>query len=91
MGLPKLKTKISVEDYLEGEKISPVKHEFVDGEGFAIAGASDNHARVIVNLVTALAVHLRNSKCEPFSNDIKVRATDAGSLITATKMNPMNQ
>lgn len=27
MGLPKFKTKISVEDYLEGEKISPVKHE----------------------------------------------------------------
>ncbi len=28
MGLPKLKTKISVEDYLEGEKISPVRHEY---------------------------------------------------------------
>ena len=28
MGLPKLKTKISIEDYLEGEKISQIKHEY---------------------------------------------------------------
>lgn len=31
MGLPKLKPKISVRDYLEGEKISQVKHEYIDG------------------------------------------------------------
>lgn len=75
MGLPKLKTKISIEDYLEGEKISTVRHEYVDGEVFAMAGASDNHARIVGNVYTELNVHLRNSKCEPFSNDIKVCAT----------------
>lgn len=75
MGLPKLKTKISVEDYLEGEKISPVKHEYVDGEVFAMAGTSDRHNRIAVNLTTALDNHLQNSPCEPFSSDIKVQAT----------------
>jgi hypothetical protein len=32
MGLPKLKTKISVEDYLEGEKFSRTKHEYVEAK-----------------------------------------------------------
>lgn len=75
MGLPKLKTKINVEDYLENEKISPVKHEYVDGEVFAMAGMSDRHNRIAMNITTALDNHLRDSPCEPFSSDIKVQAT----------------
>lgn len=75
MGLPKLKTKISVEDYLEGEKISPVKHEYVEGEVYAMAGTSDDHARIAGNVFVALSIHLRNSSCEPFASEIKVRVT----------------
>lgn len=75
MGLAKLRTKISVEEYLEGEKISPVKHEFIEGEVYAMAGTSDNHNRIVVALITLLSNHLRDSRCEPFAGDIKVRAT----------------
>lgn len=75
MGLPKLKTKTSVKDYLETEKISPVKREYVDGIVYAMAGASDNHARIAGDIYTALAIHLRDSPCEPFSSDIKVRVS----------------
>jgi Uma2 family endonuclease len=46
MRLPKLKTKISVEEYLEDEKFSPVKHEYVYGEVYAMAGTKDNHNRI---------------------------------------------
>lgn len=74
MGVLKLKTKISVEDYLEGEKISPVKREYVEGEVYAMAGASDNHSRIVINLTTAFSLNL-HSPCEPFSNDIKVQVT----------------
>jgi Uma2 family endonuclease len=75
MGLAKLKTKISVEDYLEGEKISPVRHEYIYGEVYAMAGTSDNHARIAGNIFVALANHLRDSTCEPFVADIKVRVS----------------
>ncbi len=75
MGLPKLKTKLSVEDYLEGEKISPIKHEYVEGEVYAMAGASDTHNMIAGDIYAALLVHLRNSKCQPFFGDIKVRVT----------------
>ena len=75
MGLPKLKTKTSVEDYLAGEKISPVKHEYVEGEVYAMAGSSDTHNMIAGDIYAALLVHLRNSKCQPFFGDIKVRVT----------------
>lgn len=75
MGLAKLKTKISVADYLEGEKTSPVKYEFVYGEVYAMAGTSDNHNRIVNEIVARLVVHLRDSRCEPFSGEIKVRVS----------------
>jgi Uma2 family endonuclease len=75
MGLPKLKLKTSVADYLKLEKISPVRHEYVDGEVHAMAGTSDNHARIAGNIFVALSIHLRDSPCEPFSGDIKVRVS----------------
>lgn len=75
MGLPKLKTKISVEAYLEGEKFSPIKHEFIEGEVYAMAGTSDDHARITGNIYVALSIHLRESDCEPFTTEIKVQVT----------------
>ncbi len=75
MGLAKLKTKISVEDYLAGEESSPVKYEYVYGEVYAMAGASDNHNRIVGSIHAALFNHLRNSPCEPFMGDMKVRVS----------------
>ncbi len=74
MGIPKLKPKISVKDYLEGEKISEVKHEYIDGEVYAMAGTSDKHNLITGNIYVALSIHLRDSHCDPFFTDIKVRA-----------------
>ena len=75
MSVLKLKTKVAVDDYLEAEKVSPIKHEFVEGEVYAMAGTSDDHNRIVTDLVALLSVHLRDSKCEPFVGDIKVQVT----------------
>lgn len=72
MGLPKLRPKISVNDYLEGEKVSQIKHEYIDGEIFAMAGTSKSHNRIIRNILNRLSNHLQGSDCEPFFVDIKV-------------------
>ncbi len=72
MGLPILKPKISVADYLEGEKISQVKHEYIDGEVYAMAGTSKSHNEIIANINERLRIHLRNKKCHSFFTDIKV-------------------
>ena len=61
MGLARLKTKTSVAEYLEGEKISREKHEFIDGEVYATAGASERHHRIALNLIKKLDSHLEDS------------------------------
>lgn len=95
MGLLKFRTKISVEDYLESEKSSPVRHEYVEGEVVAMAGASDNHARISSNLIALLVTHLRNSTCDTFANDIKVRVRQNvyyyPDILVSCEENPENQ
>jgi Uma2 family endonuclease len=66
MGLRKLQTSLSVEDYLAGEKESQVRHEYVDGHVYAMAGASDRHHRIAGNIFARLSDHLAEGPCEPF-------------------------
>ncbi|MEI7839677.1 MAG: Uma2 family endonuclease [Methylococcaceae bacterium] len=74
MSLPQLHDAyISEQDYLEGEKISEIKHEYIDGNVYAMAGASKNHQRIIANLARHLGNYLNSSPCEVFFSDIKVR------------------
>jgi len=73
MGVPKLKLKISVEDYLEAEKVSEIRHEYVDGEVFAMAGVSKDHNRINRRLLNSITSKLVDSQCETFFVDVKVR------------------
>jgi len=94
MGFAKLKTKISVEDYLAGEEISPVRYEYIYGEVYAMAGTSDNHNRIVNEIIAHLVFHLRNSPCEPFSGDIKVRVNPQvyyyPDILVSCEENPEN-
>ncbi len=73
MPLAKQVTFISEEDYLAGEKISAIKHEYVDGDVFAMSGASASHNRLAVNLTTAFNIHLKGKPCQPYAADMKVK------------------
>jgi Uma2 family endonuclease len=64
---------ISVEDYLAGELISPIKHEFVAGVVYAMAGARNAHNLLATNITISLGSRLRGNKCRPFNSDTKVR------------------
>lgn len=72
MGLAKRKAEISVEDYLAGEEISPIRHEYLHGEVYAMAGVSQNHSRINGNLFAKLSGHLAEGGCEVYSENIKV-------------------
>ena len=60
---------ISVEDYLVGEVISEVRHEYVGGEVYAMAGASNVHNIIAGNVFAALHYHLDGSPCVPYVSD----------------------
>jgi Uma2 family endonuclease len=64
---------ISIEDYLAGELVSPVKHEYLGGAVYAKAGARNAHNRIKGNIFAALHVRLRGKRCEVWDSDTKVR------------------
>lgn len=68
---------ISVDDYLSGELISEVRHEYVGGEVYAMAGASHVHNIIALNLAAALHQHLEGSPCAPYVSDMKVKVKSA--------------
>ncbi len=68
---------ISREDYLEGERVSPIKHEYRRGQVYAMVGAKKPHIIIAGNLVRILGNHLYNSPCLVLSSDIKVRLESA--------------
>ena len=65
--------QVSVEEYLEGEKHSQVKHEYVRGRVYAMVGASKAHNRIALNIGYALDRHLHSGPCSVFVSDVKVR------------------
>jgi Uma2 family endonuclease len=64
---------VSVEEYLEGERDSQLRHEYVEGRVYAMAGASDDHNRIAGNIFSFLHSALRGKPCEPFISDMKAK------------------
>ncbi|MAT72440.1 MAG: hypothetical protein CMJ58_23290 [Planctomycetaceae bacterium] len=64
---------LTIEQYLEGELRSDVRHEYLGGYVYAMAGARTQHNRIATNFTVALGSALRDQPCEPFNSDMKVR------------------
>ncbi|MFT3780158.1 MAG: Uma2 family endonuclease [Ottowia sp.] len=63
---------LTAADYLEWEQSQAERHEYIDGEVFAMAGAEDGHVTVAVNLTAALHRHLRGSPCKTYMSDMRL-------------------
>jgi len=59
--------------YLAWEAEQAEKHEYIDGDVLAMAGASDAHVTIALNLATRLRSHLRGSPCRVFMSDMKLQ------------------
>jgi Uma2 family endonuclease len=64
---------VSVEEYLEGELRSAIKHDYLGGIVYAMAGASEPHNIIATNLCGILYSKLRGRKCQSFGSDMKFR------------------
>lgn len=64
---------ISVEDYLAGELVSPIKHEYLGGVVFAMAGARNVHNLIATNALVSLGARLRGQRCRSYNSDTKIR------------------
>ena len=65
-------------DYLTVEDGSQIRHEFLDGEIYAMAGGSPEHAALAVSVSSALLVQLRGRPCRVMSSDLRVRVLATG-------------
>ena len=64
---------VSEQEYLHGELLSDIKHEYIDGVVFAMSGASANHNVLTGNVFGELRNHLKGKPCRPFTSDMKVK------------------
>lgn len=64
---------LTIEEYLRFETESEIRHEFHDGEIFAMAGGTRNHGALGNAINTELNLQCRNKPCIPYNGDVKVR------------------
>lgn len=67
------KRNISETEYLELEQNSNIKHEYINGEMWAMAGAKRNHNEITSSLTRHLGNHLDGSPCSVFVSDMKLK------------------
>jgi Uma2 family endonuclease len=73
-----VKTRYTREEYLALERKSPIKHEYHDGEMFAMAGVSRAHSLIAGNLFRVVSTQLVDRPCEVHINDIRVLVSPTG-------------
>src|SRR5689334_12920596 len=66
--------KFSPEEYLAFERQSHERHEYLDGEIFAMVGGSERHAWIASNLLAALHPELIKQDCRIYAENMGVRA-----------------
>ena len=70
---------MSAADYLDWEPAQLDRHEYLDGEVFAMAGAEDRHVTVAGNLYMCLRQHLAGSPCKTYMSDMRLQVAAANS------------
>lgn len=78
MVLPATPRQFSVDEYLLIDRQADRKSEFLDGQIFAMAGASIAHNLIATNLTSALHRQLADGPCRVFQSDQRVRVADSG-------------
>ena len=73
MGYPAAKLFITVEEYLEGEQLSDLRHEYFDGTVKAMAGATVRHNIAAGWVYRKLQAGLAGGPCKTFISDVKIR------------------
>jgi Uma2 family endonuclease len=69
---------VTVEEYLAAEETSLDRHEYLDGEVFAMAGASPRHGQIAVNILIEIGSRLRHSNCRVRNVDTRVATSPSG-------------
>jgi len=70
--------RFTFDDYLRVEEDSLVRHEFLDGRIWAIAGGTPAHERICANVIALLHVALGAHRCSVYTTDLRIRVRATG-------------
>jgi Uma2 family endonuclease len=71
-------TFISPEQYLEAERRAETKSEYLAGQVFALAGASERHNLIVANLIMEIGRQLKGRPCRVYPSDMRLRVSETG-------------
>jgi Uma2 family endonuclease len=63
---------MTLQEFFEFEAKTPLRHEFINGEVFAMSAVSLNHSHIRQSLTFALHAHLRHAPCAVFSSGARL-------------------
>jgi len=78
MGYPAPSGRMTYAEYLAAEAVSDVRHEYLNGEVWVMAGGTPEHAALASAINRELGVALRGKPCRVYSSDLRIRIQDTG-------------
>ncbi|MGH9847853.1 MAG: Uma2 family endonuclease, partial [Blastocatellia bacterium] len=81
MALPKRDVYFTPEEYLAFERAAKTKHEYLNGQVYAMAGGSPQHNQICFNTNVAVGLQIRGTDCIGYTSDQKIR-TDPMDLFS---------
>lgn len=78
MGEPARKLGATFAEYVACDEASELKHEYVDGEIFAMSGGTPAHALLATNMSRILGNKLQGRSCRVFNSDLRIRVQETG-------------
>jgi len=78
MGTPQRRL-LTEREYLEREAQAAVRHEYVGGVAYAMAGAGERHNRIALNVAFQLRAAARGTSCGVYVSDMKLRVAHAAA------------
>jgi Uma2 family endonuclease len=71
--------RFTSEEYFTWEEQQLEKHEYINGEAYAMSGGSKNHSLISVRFITLFANHLEDSGCETGNSDLRVNIVETNN------------
>jgi Uma2 family endonuclease len=73
--------KFTPEEYFAWEEQQLERHEYIDGEVYAMSGGTQNHSDIALNFGSLLKNHMRGSGCKTFNSDLRIKIFESNKYV----------